>query len=245
MAGGAVTYKGIILKSREYKDKDRIISFLTGDHGLVDICVKGTGKIGSHNAFASVPYMLCEIVAAESHGFMYMRSGSIIESNSKIHSDLDALMCGAHFADLLVDMSGQSDNSREAYELACYTYYHLANNTVRWKLITAAFNWRVLSILGFTVEYAVTNDTGSSVTDNDLYCLSANGGEIYSGKHSGEQYMMLSGVAVKALNYIAACDIKELYGITGSESLSDSLFEFTLKYLSYQLDKDYKGRFMI
>ena len=245
MAGGSVTYRGIILQSREYKEKDRLIKLLTGDSGLIDICVKGTGKLGSNNAYASVPYMLCDIVAAESHGYKYLRSGSIIESNSAILTNLDTITSAAHIADILIDMSGQSDNCREAYELAVYSYYHLANHTDRWKLITAAFNWRALTVMGFTVEYSVTNDTASQVSDRDLYCLSCTGGEIYSGKRNGDQYMMMSGVAIKALNYIASCPIDKLYGIEASEGLSDTLFDFTIKYLSYQLEKDYKGRFII
>jgi len=243
MGNAPQTYRGVILSSREYKEKDRVIRFLTKDDGLLDIYVKGTGKLNSSNAFTSVPFMLCDITAAPSHGYLYFRTGAIIESNSRIMNDLDTITSASHFSDLLSDISGQSENSSEAYELAVYSFYNLSKNPDKWELYTAAFNWRVLSMLGFTVVYSVTNDTGSVIEDNNYYYLSISGGEICSGKKSGYEYFRLSGVAVKALNYIATCDIQNLYGIKGSEGLAESLKDFTLRYLSYQFDKDYKSRF--
>ena len=245
MAGAPVTYRGVILSSTEYKDKDRVLKFLTKDDGLIDIYVKGTGKLNSSNAFTSVPFMVCDITASDSHGYLYFRSGSIVESNSRIMTDLDTITAAAHYADLLIDISMQSDNSKEAYELAVYAFYYLSNNPSKWELFVAAFNWKVLSILGFTVTYSKTNDTMTDISGTGFYYASVCGGDIYSGKKFGDTFYMLSGQAVNALNSIANSEFKNLFAIQGSESLSSSLMDFTLKYLSFHLEKDYRGRFTI
>lgn len=242
MASEPVTLRGVILASREYKEKDRVLKFLTKDRGLIDIYVKGTGKMNSTNAFVSVPYMLCDITVSDSHGYLYFRSGNIIESNSKIITDLDSITAAAHFADILIDISGQSENSSEAYELAVYAYYYLAGSPSKFMQYTAAFNWRILSILGLVVDYSVTNDTQLPVTDENYYYVSDHGGEIFSGKRQGA-YTLLSGVAVRALNYMASCNIKDLFAMTCSESMVSSLSDFTLRYISYHMDKNYKDRF--
>lgn len=235
MGASPVTYRGVILSSTEYKEKDRVLKFLTRDNGLIDIYVKGTGKLNSTNAFTSVPFMVCDLVVADSHGYLYLRSGSIVESNSKIMTDLDAIIAASHFSKILIDVSGQSDNCREAYELAVFAFYNLASDTSKWKLFTAAFNWRILTILGFTVSYSSTNDTLTAITDNGLYYVSVSGGDIYSGRKTGSEYCVLSGVALKALNFISSCDIQKLFSITGSDSLTDSLYGFTDKYIKYQI----------
>ena len=243
MASEPFTVRGVILASREYKDKDRILKFLTKDRGLIDIYVKGTGKLNSNNAFISVPYMLCDITVSDSHGYLYFRSGSIIESNNKIITDLDSITAAAHFADILIDISGQSDNSSEAYELAVYAYYYLAKSPAGYKQFTAAFNWRILSVLGLTLTYTVTNDTEMQITDSGIYYVSTSGGDIYSGRPKGYGHVMLSGVAVKALNYMASCNIKDLFAMNCSDSMVESLMEFTLQYISFQLEKNYSERF--
>ena len=39
--------RGLIIRSNEYKDKDRLLSVLTADRGLITICAKGVAKPGS------------------------------------------------------------------------------------------------------------------------------------------------------------------------------------------------------
>ena len=87
MAGATKTCRGIILTSREHKDKDRILKFLTRDEGLIDIYVKGSGKLNSHSAFTSVPYMLCDLTYTVSGNYNFLKSGAIVESNSRLMTD--------------------------------------------------------------------------------------------------------------------------------------------------------------
>lgn len=245
MSGAVKTCRGVILSSRDHKDKDRIIQFLTRDEGLIDIYVKGSGKLNSHSAFTSVPYMICDLSYTATGNYNFLKSGVIVESNSRIMTDLDLITASAHCADVLLDISRQSENSREAYEIAAYTFYYLAKDPDKRLIYLSAFNWRVLSILGFTVMYKTTNDTSTEVNDNGIYYLSTTGGDIYSGRRTGGEYIMMSGKAVSALNHIACCDLKDLYAIDAAESLATNLFDFTVRYLSYHLEKDYMGRFLL
>ena len=58
-----ITFKGIILKTSEYKEKDRMISVLTKDMGIVSICVKGVSGKTSRFSFASVPFSYCDLLS--------------------------------------------------------------------------------------------------------------------------------------------------------------------------------------
>lgn len=245
MSSVPVTYRGMILVSTEYKANDRVLKFLTKDSGLLDIYVKRAGKLNSSNAFISVPYMLCDLTCTDSHGYLYLKSGSIIESNRNIMNDLDLMLTAAHFADVLCDISRQSDNSREAYELSCYAYYHLASKPEQKELFLAVFNWRVLTILGLTVQYSVTNDTQTEINDSGIYYVSATGGDLYSGKKDGSTISVLSGTGLRVLNMISSMSLDKIFGITVPDKLAKALSDFTMNSLSFQLEKDYKSRFVL
>ena len=90
------TARGVILHSREYKEKDRLVSFLTSDRGLITVLAKGSAKLGSRNAYVSVPFMVCDFVITSSHGFYYLKDGSIVENNSSIMGNLEALTVASH-----------------------------------------------------------------------------------------------------------------------------------------------------
>ena len=88
--------RGLIIKSDDYKEKDRLLSVLTSDRGLITICAKGVAKPGSSFGFVSMPYMLCDFVVSVSHGYYYLKDASIIESNSGIMESLEQMTVAAH-----------------------------------------------------------------------------------------------------------------------------------------------------
>jgi len=236
--------KGIILISREYKDSDRMLSVLTADRGLITICAKGVQKPGSSNAFVSIPYSLCEFSVSVSHGFNYLKDGSIVESNSSIMKSIEAMTVASHIAECLIDAALPVEDSRQLYELAVYAFYVLANSPDRFFVVYNAFNWRILTIAGQTIEYVVTNDTQNEIEDNKTYYLSLKGGEIYEKKENSRTNISMSSNAIYALNFFANCEISELYAVKCSDNVLRQLTNFTTAYLSVQFDKQYEALLM-
>ena len=120
--------RGIILASRECKEKDRLVSVLTSDRWLVTVCAKGSGRPGSKAAFAAIPFIVCDLVVSVSHGYYYLKEGAIVENNSDIMNSLETMTCASHMASCLLDSTFQGDMAHEAYELAAYAFYMLAKH---------------------------------------------------------------------------------------------------------------------
>ena len=226
--------RGLIIRSAEYKEKDRLLSVLTSDRGLITICAKGVAKPGSSLGFVSMPYMLCDFVVTVSHGYYYLKDASIIESNSKIMESLEQMTVAAHISSCLMDCTLQSENSKEAYELAVYAYYMLANNKGKYLLIYSAFNWRLLTIAGFTVLYDTEDPL---IKTGNKYMLNISGGEGAGGNKAFN--MLLDEPSVRALNYFASCDLKKLFTATADRKTEIELKDFTTDYLSIHFDKIY------
>ena len=227
--------RGLIIRSNEYKEKDRLLSVLTADRGLITICAKGVAKPGSSLGCFSMPYMLCDFVVTVSHGYYYLKDASIIESNSKIMESLEQMTVAAHISSCLMDCTLQSENSKEAYDLAVYAYYMLANNKGKYLLIYSAFNWRLLTIAGFTVLYDLDDSLGRST---HKYLLNISGGEG-SDVNNRSFNRMLEEPSVKALNYFATCDLNKLFTATADKKTELELRDFTTDYLSMHFEKQY------
>jgi len=179
--------------------------------------------------------MLCDFVVTISHGYYYLKDASIIESNSKIMESLEQMTVAAHISSCLMDCTLQSENAKEAYELAVYAYYMLANNKGKYLLIYSAFNWRLLTIAGFTVLYDLEDSLGKST---HKYLLNISGGESSDGNNRAFN-RMLEEPSVRALNYFATCDLKKLFTATADKKTEQELKEFTTDYLSIHFDKIY------
>ena len=211
--------RGLIIRSSEYKEKDRLLSVLTADRGLITICAKGVAKPGSSLGCFSMPYMLCDFVVTISHGYYYL--------------SLEQMTVAAHISSCLMDCTLQSENSKEAYELAVYAYYMLANNKGKYLLIYSAFNWRLLTIAGFTVTYDLEDTIGRS-----KFMINITGGDGTDGNNRAFN-RMLDEPSVRALNYFATCDLKKLFTATADKKTEQELKDFTTDYLSIHFEKTY------
>jgi DNA repair protein RecO len=230
--------RGLIIRSNEYKDKDRLLSVLTADRGLITICAKGVAKPNSSLGCFSMPYMLCDFVVSVSHGYYYLKDASIIESNSKIMESLEQMTVAAHISSCLMDCTLQSENAKEAYELAVYAYYMLANNKDKYLLIYSAFNWRLLTIAGFTVLYDLDDPLYKATGDKQgRYMINISGGSSDSQNRSFNR--LLEEPTVRALKFFATCDLKRMFTSSADKKTEEELRDFTTDYLSVHFEKMY------
>lgn len=239
--------RGITLASREFKEKDRLVSVLTAEKGLVTICAKGAGRPGSKYAFATIPFMVCDFVVSVSHGYYYLKEGTIVENNSDIMSSLETMTCASHMSSCLIDSTFQGENAHEAYELAAYAFYMLARHPKDYLILYSAFNWRLLTIAGLTVRYELTNDSGELVAPGNIYLVSLTGGTVETARNTraeqltGNEYRILPYDCINALNFFFDCPINRLFTAKASGDVIKELKDFTTAYLSVQFDKHYDG----
>ncbi|MBP5653891.1 MAG: DNA repair protein RecO [Clostridiales bacterium] len=230
-----ISCKGIILSSKDFKEKDKLVNVLTSDLGLIRVCVKGSAKQGSRNAAFTVPYMLCEFTLTVSHGFYYLKEASIIENNSNIILHLTSLVTAAHIAECLIDLSYDTpDAVHRYYELAVYAYYALAKAPEDYLLIYSAFNWRLLTYAGNCIVY-----DDNDIDHNAVYKVSLEDGTLVKTDASAYDPDVLSGVEVSALNHFATCKINNLFTGNASQRVLSDLKTFTTAYMSYQFDREY------
>lgn len=240
MASDPVALRGVVLGSREYKDRDRIISFLSSELGVIDVCVKGTGKIGSKFSAAAVPFIISDIVITSTGSFWYLKDFSIVSSNSGIMNSLEAMTVASHIGSVLASSYIDRTNARTCYELAVYSFYRLSEAPEKSLIIYSAFNWRFLGILGLAIEYSnckkcsrTIDSAYLSINDGASYCTSCC--EHSDMMFSSSVFLMTAG-GVQALNYFLTCDIKELFAVRIDEASLQKLVLFTTRYLNVQLE---------
>ncbi|MBP5180122.1 MAG: DNA repair protein RecO [Clostridiales bacterium] len=211
MASDPEAIKGIILKTSEYKEKDRLIQVLCKDRGIVNICVKGVGSKNSKFSFVSIPYSYCDFVITDSHGFYYLKEGSVISGNMGIMNSLEALAVAGHIADCLSLSVMQSENSRDCYELAIYAYYALSETPSKHLEIMCEFNWKLMWVLGLATK---------------------------ASECAGAAGMNLSSRIYEILDYIGQNQVSRIFTLKLEESDISTLRKFTLAYLSIQFENE-------
>lgn len=246
MASDPINLRGVVLTSRDFKEKDKIISFLSSDSGVLDICVKGTSKTVSKLAAITIPFVVADIVVTKTGNFFYLKDYSLVESNSSIMGSLEAMTVATHFSSLLSSSYIDETNSKAFYELLVYSLFYLSKNVDKYDLVYSAFNWKFLDLLGFVVSYEECNNCHNLIQTTE-YFLSIKSGEIYCKEcfeHSNNNkndFESINSAGILALNHFSKSEYKQLFAIKLDKATLNMLVSFTTRYLSHQLEGDYNS----
>ena len=210
MSSAPITFQGIILKTSDYKEKDRMVEVYTREYGIVHVCAKGVSGKSSKYAFVSLPYSYCDFVVTDSRGFYYLKEGNVISGNTGIMDSLEAMAVAGHIADCLSwSVMGSKDNARDCYELAIYAFYALSVAPLSFLSVMIIFNWRLMWQLGLA-DKAASCANGYKLNKRDL----------------------------EILDFIGENPISKIFALKLEEQDISALRAFTLDYLRNQFEKD-------
>ena len=212
MPSSPISFKGIILTSEEYKEKDRMIRVLTRKDGVINIIVKGVSGRNSKLSFVSIPYSYCDLVVTDNHGFYYLKEGNVISGNTGIMETLESMAVAGHISDLLCWSVMQSENSVDCYELSIYAFYALSDNPALYLTYMIIFNWRLMRSLGLA--------GGARIS------IPANWKERFTDR------------LYDILDYIGGQPVSRIFTIELTDEDISVLRPFTLDYLRVQLERD-------
>lgn len=241
MSGDSLSFKGIVISSSEYKDKDRLLSVLTRDLGLITIMAKGIAKMNSRHAFLSMSFVFCDFTVTKSGAFYYLKEASIIENNMGLSSSLEGMTVAYHMSELIRFSSFDNMPTEDLYELTNYAFYHLSHKPEDYKVIYVAFNWRLLYLLGFNKVYDYCDRCGEEFNTNSFLYVDIDNSHIVCqnccSSYEKESLYELPLVAVNALNYFIESDIRKLFNASVEDSLLKLLMSFTTIYAAVALER--------
>ena len=89
--------KGIVIKSIDYKDSDKIVTIFSADFGLIKARVRGVKKAKAKLAFAVQPFAFIEFILTSKGGFYTVINATSIDQFFNITLDFDSyiFMLGA------------------------------------------------------------------------------------------------------------------------------------------------------
>lgn len=81
--------KGIVIKSIDYKDSDKVVTVFSVDFGLIKARVRGVKKAKAKLAFAVQPFAFIEFLLSEKNGFYTVINATSIDQFFNITLDFD------------------------------------------------------------------------------------------------------------------------------------------------------------
>jgi len=178
--------EGLVLRSFNIGEWDRLLVIFVAGHGKVRAVAKGARKVQSRFASVTQPFSHLRFTLYQGRSLHTLSQVEMIEGFRPLRENLDKIAYGLYMMEL-VDLSlvdGQGHDDILSLLLACL---HIMCHSERHELLLAFFELRLLSRLGFAVSVEHCIECGSDaphkllLTAPGFLCLSCSNRALSGG----------------------------------------------------------------
>ena len=230
---------GIVLRETHYKDKDKILTLLTAEHGK--ITVKARGVRGSHSKSKAACQLLAysEFTLYEQQGRFTATETVTKEIFPELRADIELLSLASYFAQVADVVAQENDPAPELLSLLLNSLYALAKLKKPQLLVKAVFELRTACISGFLPDLRGCAVCGKvhperfNISQGFLQCATCNSEETQGIR------MPLTFGTLQAMRYICTCDSRKLFSFQLGEDSVQELAQIAESYLSMRLERGF------
>ena len=243
--------KGLVLRTVDLKESDRLLTIFTEEQGIVTALAKGARSLKSRKMSSTMQFCYSRFFLYKRGEHYYVKEAELIESFFDLRSSIEGLALSAYIADVLSDVTVASAE-RELLRLSLNSLYAIANKRYELDKIKAAFEIRAASILGFMPDVLSCSECGEKngnfyfdIMGGTIKCYACNEKETaaYSGPespHESHIVRILSEGAKIALGYCIYAPIEKIFSFKISDDDMQLFTKAAEDYLINQLERSFK-----
>ena len=234
-----MTIQGIVLRVTDYKERDALLTLLTGSQGKITVRARGLRRKNSPLVASSQLLAFGEFTVFEYRGQYTINEAHSIELFTPLRRDLTKLSLGTYFAQVSEVLSQEDSPSPELLSLLLNCLFALCHLELPEALIKAVFELRSACLSGYTPDLFGCHICGSQtpsrfdLSAGQLECLNCR------SRDSNGIRMPVTPAVLESMRYICLCDPKKLFSFQlGKETLAQ-LGNLTEAYLTTQLERGF------
>ena len=143
--------KGIVIKSTDYKDSDKIVTIFSADFGIINARARGVKKAKAKLAFASQPFAFCEFMLIAKGGFYSIINASSIDQFFDLTTDFDNYIFSLAALEVCQKTIKENDDSQALFLLLLNSLKSICYGEVSSIVVFIKFMLEALKFLGFGV----------------------------------------------------------------------------------------------
>ena len=240
------TTNAIVIRSHDYGESDRIITFFTKDFGKIKGIAKGArrSKKRFQNALDLFSHLRLIFFDREGMGLVRAEGCDIINSFPKIREDLKKIFYGNYFLELANEMAAEGEANPEAFNLLL-SFLSILNETEAKEEGLRVFEIRMLSLFGYQPNMRrcdlCKNGWGDLKTVPLLFSLQRGSLVCERCSRGWNNLIPLSLGTARLIERISQMELAKIHRLKfTSQSLSESR-ELLPRFIAYQLGKELKS----
>ena len=244
--------KGLVIRSVDVRDSDRLVTIFTEEKGVVSAIARGARSLKSRKMSSTMQFCYGNFVLYGKEDKLEVKEAELIESFFGIRSSIEGLALAGYIAEVLYDVTVPVAE-RELLRLSLNSLYAIASGKYSLEKVTAVFEIRAASILGFMPDVHACSVCG---TREGEFFFDIMGGEIKCAKckksaelthsyaespHQAQIISILTDGARMALEYSIFAPIEKVFSFNISPEDMRLFSRAAEEYLLNQLERSFRS----
>lgn len=237
--------EGIVVRSMDYGEGDKIVVLLTKEAGKVSVMARGAKKLKSrHSAIAQLfTHGVYTYFKGNASQMGTLNHGDIVSSHHAIREHLHKSAYAAYLAELTDRLIGEAEGSGFVFEqlASALTAIEEDKDPV---MISHIYEMVMLRVAGYAPSFTDCVSCGAALTD-PWFSVSG-GGAVCTRCRSGQSDAVLLAPGVyKVLRAIQRVDLRNLGNVSVSEQTKQQLKQMMRQYMDHHTGVAWKARHFI
>lgn len=229
---------GIIINEKPLKDKDKIITVLTREKGVINVFANGA-KVGKHSSATSLLAYSDFSVADTKGGSFVLKDAVPKQVFFKLREDLTVLSLAQYFAELTYELAPREDKADEELSLILNCLHLLCEGKKNITLIKCVMELRLLTLAGYMPSVECCSECGCDLDEDCFFdCYS---GEFFCKNCKKQKKLPCVSLGVlSAIRYICLAPSNRIFSFNLPEDALFSLQQLSERYLKNITLKKFK-----
>ena len=233
------TTDGLIIREQAVGERDRLVTVLTRDMGVIRAFVRGAKNIKSRMASSTGLLCYSRLSIYEGKDKYIIEDAVPIEVFFQLREDIVRLSLAQYFLELDYELAPKEERAEDCLRLTLNSLHVLAHGKLEPEAVKAVMELRLLSYAGYMPSVVACRRCGEYLTDR-MYFLPLDGQLFCMRCPHHEGCVKLSAGAVQAMRHIVLSDPGRLFSFRISESARRELAQASEQYLLAQTRRRYR-----
>lgn len=234
-----VRLQGVVLKSMDLGENDKIVTIFTDKLGKIDAVAHGVRKAKSKQASSILPFCYGEYVLYKGQSLYTISQTEIRESFQQIIMDLDYVTYGSYFLELIDVLNEKECPNVSMLALLLKTLYVMVNSDVNLPVLRLVVDFKAVSIAGYLPRVGVCGNCRKK-TDSGYFSIE-NGGIYCSSCRPESSCYNISKENMELLRIIKNIKLENITNIIYKQENIEYLQKIMTRYITYHTDRELKS----
>ena len=234
------TTEGLVLREQQIGERDKLITVLTKENGLISAYASGAMTIKSKKGAATSTLVYSSFTIKQKGDNFTVLEATPIKLFFKTSADIEALALSQYFCELCLTCAPYQDSCDEILRLLLNSLYYLTEKGINIFQLKAIFELRLMTIIGFMPDLLVCRNC--SAFEKDIMFFDTNEGQLFcdSCEEYRQGFAVINRTLLTSLRHIVLSDIKKLFLFKIPDDAAKALSQITERYLINKIEHKLK-----